>query len=253
MNPMAFQEAISNNYRNSCKVDQDNDKNFTVICDYEHVFEVKVNAADLVGLRQLASSYVLFLSIYTSYSVDGLEKFIEANKTRTMTEQQQHEFLKNQMPLAGKLLSNHSLTTIPDLGSDYLAAARWVTQYQSQLCPTVNNPNSRLNPSKEHRPGYLFKDDQFCVKDTNKANADLNLLEMALKGPIDVVLDRKDLAPVSTKVDYYALVKNPIQDIRELAPTSYSSCGKAETLKDKTLGGTFPSGDAETFVIEKCR
>ena len=246
MNPMTFQDQVNKGMSDKCKIEEDNDHNVIVTCDYAHAFEKKVNVADLLALRQMAASYVLGLSLYTSYSVDGIENLLKMDQ-KNMSEQQRIEFVEHELPAAAKLRKDHSLSLIPDFGSDFLSAAKWVIQYQQNLCPQSTKPSSIK------RPGYLVDGESFCIKDLAKAQQDLVIFESALHGPISVVLTTKENIKKSTQVNYLALITKPVEDLRSLAPSSYSACGKAATLRDKTMGGTFPLADAEDFNIEKCR
>ncbi len=246
MNPMTFQDQVNKGMSDKCKIEEDNDHNVVVTCDYAHAFEKKVNVADLLALRQMAASYVLFLSLYTSYSVDGIETLLKMDQ-KNLTEQQRIEYVENNLPAAAKLRKDNSLSLIPDLGSDFLAATKWVIQYQQNLCPR------KTTPASVKRPGYLVDGENFCISDLNKTEQDLVILESALRGPISVVLTTKENIKKSTQVNYLALIANPVEDLRSLAPSSFNACGKAATLRDKTMGGTFPLADAEDFNIEKCR
>jgi hypothetical protein len=246
MNPNTFQDSVSENMRNSCHVEEDSDNHFIVKCDYEHVFEKKVNAADLIALRQMASGHVLFLSLYTAYSVDGIDQLTELERqSGKLSEREKIEYIQNVLPNAAKLRKDNSLSVISDLGSDFLSAGRWVVQYQRQLCPRT--PHMPIK-----RPGYLFDGETFCIADMNKTQRDLVTLEASLHGPINIILGAKDGRQKSAKVDAFQWFRAPVQDLRAIAPASYNNCDRAQTLKDKTLGGFFVNGDAEDFMIEKC-
>ncbi len=246
MNPMTFQDKVNKGMSENCKIEEDGDHNVVVTCDYAHAFEKKVNVADLLALRQMAASEVLFLSLYTSYSVDGLESLFKLDQ-KNLTEQQRIEYVENNLPAAAKLRKDNNLSLIPDLGSDFLTAARWVLQYQQSLCP------QKTSWSSVKRPGYLVDGNDFCIYDMSKTEQDLVIFESALHGPISVVLTTKENIKKSTQVNYLALITNPVEDLRSLAPSSFNACGKAASLRDKTMGGTFPLADAEDFNIEKCR
>lgn len=246
MNPSTFQDQISKNISSGCKIEENTERNVVVNCDYAHAFQKKVNAADLLALRQMAASYVLYLSIYTSYSLDGFDALAKIDNGN-MTEQERNDYFEHRMPGAGQLRKDNNLSLIPNLGSDFLAAARWVVQYQQNLCP------QRTSIGNNKRPGHLVDGSSFCVENVSKAEKDLQMLEATLRGPIEFVMPTKKGLKKSSQVDYMALFNKPVEDLRSLLPSSYNSCGKAVTLRDKTVGGLFPLADAEEFMIENCR
>ena len=72
-------------------------------------------------------------------------------------------------------------------------------------------------------------------------------------------MKKNRIVKITTYVNYTAIFRNPISDLKSILPTEYNECGKAKNYGDNTFGGVFPKGDATHWGIEtggldgKCR
>lgn len=246
LNPHIFKQEIENEITESCHLTRvDDSQNFEASCNYRGAAQRKVNAADIIALRQSVAGMVMMYNFYTSYSVEDIDQLMVLDREGKMTSEQRLRYIEDNLPEVGKLRKDNQLKQIIDLGSDMVAAANWAIKFQSQLCP--KGPNE-----VRQRPGFLFSQG-ICVENIDKAKKDVVILEQILKGAIDTKVsvpgENRD---ETTKVDYLAWARNPIQDLRQIAPLTYNRCGEAASLKDKTYGGLFPQGDAEKFMLSPC-
>lgn len=245
LNPYIFEQQIKKDSVNSCTV-----VDSTVICDYKDIAIRKVNSADMVALSQMAAGQVAYWTLYTSYSVKGLDKVFTTLKDGNLNARQIQNLLESQNDL-GLLRKDAKFEILSKLGADFAAAWRWAIQYQSNLCP-------KGTASSNQRKGYVFSDG-VCVSTGSQAQADLAQLEQILRGAVqmDLPANGHNNYIVKTTFDPMAVVRNPIKDLRSIAPSSYVKCGdksiKAATLRDNTLGGIFPKGDAELMILENCK
>ena len=124
---------------------------------------------------------------------------------------------------------------------------------QNALCPSgdyAGSPYAYQRP--KNRRGYLHEDG-LCVRVDSEAQKNAHLLERALQGAITV-----PVTPPGTEteknivVDPLAFVRKPVADLRDVAPTAFNACEKAVKLKDKTLGGIYPNGNAEEMLDSRC-
>ncbi|MBX2987558.1 MAG: hypothetical protein KF802_06645 [Bdellovibrionaceae bacterium] len=273
LNPHVFEAAIRARYEATCSVDTQSPTEFEVYCNALDVAKVKVNAGDLVVLRQMAAGEVLFFSLYTSYSIAGLEPlFKDLEKAGQMEcsggysrynpntnsydyADSECRHLHRQLssreimqrieatPGAAKLRKDSGLKYVKQIGLDFIQAAKWAQKYKATLCPSGDD-------GVENRPGFLFSKG-LCADTSEQAGADLALFDRALQSVVDAKLQNNDGVETRTQVNYMALFEKPVADLRALMPASWNAEGKATSLRDKTFGNTFPRGDAEQFILEK--
>ena len=202
-------------------------------CHLADSSKVKIAPADALVLSQYMAGWVLYLGITTSHSWDGLGKLYRIQRHKKLTHSQGAEFLRQQENF-GILRKDHRLGLMTELGSDLLAAAKWVMANQTSLCPEGKFVSYQ-------RYDHLFERG-ICVEDESKqkVNKDLSILEMALKGITGIEMDfTGDDKKVMAKVDAFAWARNPIQDIKTLIPTEYNACDEATEHPDPTMGGIF--------------
>lgn len=273
LNPHIFSKEINQNVQDNCVV-RENSDGFAVTCETKDIAKIKVNAADLLALRQSAAGYVVLLSLYTSYSVKGLDDLFkdlsaasvercsqsethwdEATRSFVTTAGQcvrpnrqlgQKEIYERvaRVPTAGLLTKNQGLKFIKGIGTDFSAAVKWTMKYQRELCPNGVD-------GKNNRKGFLFSKG-FCIENSEETNKSLALFDAYLAGLVrDVTVETISGVEVKTDVDALALFERPVQDLRSLGVTSWKGdC--ATGLKDKTFGGLYPRGDAETIFLGRC-
>ena len=237
----------------------ENDIEVDVICDYSSVAQKKINNADAMALQQMESGIVLALSLYTSYSFEGAEKLHEMDPDSELRGRDLQLAVES-IPTMGNLLAQESFTQVVGLGSDFKSAYLWVYRNQATLCPhgeqtnggawnyDTNQWDSWETP--DNRPGYVVSGG-FCVEKIPEGELQKNLtfFNRILAGVIEDELETPMGDLKVTKVNYFNLFRNPVKNIMDIAPSAYNSCDEAIALKDKTFGGTFPSNDAESFIL----
>ena len=216
-----------------------------VECDFKNFLTRTLNSADMVALTQYYSGIYLTLTMYTGYTIEGIEKVLSQPNFEKLSSRQKQKLFES-IPTLGKLHPREKLSQVVALGSDLLAALNWTVDHQNQLCPKGAGGFNQ-------RPGRLFPDG-ICVTETNDQGERLTaILEAVLRGPIQADLENQDGVKVRTEVDYLAWFRNPVKDLRNVSPMTYDNNDCVTALKDKTLGGIFVQGDAEEMTLEKCK
>ena len=240
LNPHVFEEKIRKEAIRDCQV-VETGTDMNVICNSKAAAQVRLNSADFIALTQMTSGEMLYFGLLNSYSLEGIEGLAQFDpKNQKTTEERTNYLLKNSN--FGKLRKDHIFSSLKEIGSDTSAALKWVTQYQTQLCP------NGFNGSDDRRKGYLFSKG-FCIGNATKTERALTMLDQALAGVIQI--DAIDNTNQNTKlnVDLFAWSKAPIQDVRSITATGYASCGKPTGIKDNTLGGIFVDGNVNSYII----
>lgn len=239
VNPYLTQETLESKADESCKVIErthDGEKTVEFDCDYEEAFQVKLNMADYMVVGQAAGGYELFLGLYNTFSLEGLETIPQDGKERSLEE------ILGQLPAVGKVRNKQNLRFLKEYGTDLISSVRWAQKYQRQLCP-------RGTEATNQRPGYLAKDG-LCVNIDQDGEKNLQLATNLLKGIVKVDLDINDrIRP--TNINLAGFLQNPISDIRILLPARTDKCGNPVSFKDKTFGGLFPDGDVEQLIQKR--
>lgn len=284
MNPSVFKDRIDENASNSCRLEPGTDgSEFSVTCNLEDLATIKINIADMIALRQEAAGEVLYFSLFTAYSVEGIEelmKDVSASNNQICTgggghwDSQRNEWVSipyecrregryvstkeayerlAALPGAGKLRAENSLRLIKTLGADFSRAAKWVMEHQKSLCPG-SSPSVEFGGSvgPKKRPGFLFSQG-LCVEKMDEGQRQLALFDKMLAGVTRMDVEAADGEKFETDVNVFALFDNPVKDLRKLLPTSWSDCGEAATLPEQTFGGVYPNGDAERIMIKRCK
>ncbi|UXR65380.1 hypothetical protein EZJ49_03825 [Bdellovibrio bacteriovorus] len=243
MNPSLMSDMIREQMTDSCVLLPGNEDTIAdVQCDFSEVAMKKVNMADLMVLKQYAAAEVLYLSLYTGYSIQGIDELVKRSETEQMTAQDIMERLEK-IPGALTLNKDQSLTAIRSLGADFSVAFKWAVKYQKDLCP--KDKNGEAIPRK----GYIFNN--LCIDDLVNAQESIAKMDKALSGPVNEEFGGEDNKKTIT-VDYMALFKNPVTDLRKLMPATWNNEGTAATsFRDKTLGGLLPNGDADQILKEE--
>lgn len=241
LSPMLIMSQIQDNAESNCKVVPGTaEEDGQLECSTADIATTRVNVADLMALKQMASAEILYLTIYTSYNLNGV---IEANaetqnKMLSAKDSMEHFLAKADLKLLGK----NGLKDIRGLGADFGIAMKWAMKYQESICPKDSNGRPKA------RKGYMFAS-PICVEDASMAEKNLAMLEQVLAGPMTVNLSEENEPAVTKRVNYMALFDNPVTDLRKLTPATWNDDGtQATSLRDNTLGGLFPDGDADSIL-----
>lgn len=240
LNPYLYEEKIREEWGKSCKILPSDAVEMEVECNAQDVALKKVNAADLLVLRQIAAGEVLAFSLYASYSLEGLEKLSKIKNFNELPYQTQLQLAKSQQHFL-TLRPDHVMNYWESIAQDLVAAVRWSEVHHRDLCP------KGAEHSGEQREGYVFANG-FCLPNdstsVNDRDEALAKIEKALRGTIPFDgLDEygKDF---HTEIDPLVLARKPILDLKALMPEELPACGQKPVLPDTTLGGVFPRGDA---------
>lgn len=235
LNPMLFKEQIDRNLKDSCTLSSESSKdNISVVCDRADIATVKVNMADLMALKQYAAGEILYLTLYTSYSVGSIDDFLKESKDKDLKPKEIFEKIES-IQDAGLLLKDQSMTMVRELGSDFGIALKWALKYQDNLCK--KDSEGRIIPRK----GFMMKN--ICITDTHNAQNTLAVLEKVLAGNMKVNLEIED-TKIEKNMNFITLFDRPLPDLRRVIPASWNREGTlATSLKDKTAGGLFPDAD----------
>lgn len=223
-------------------------------CDYLTALQVKLDRADLEALQHAQAGLQIYLTALTAYDLSGLKELanladkIEEEESREISELEIVEFARSQSQL-GKLRNENLLKSIITMGVDALNGVKWANKIQNQLCPTGE-------PIRGERKRNLVRSD-ICLQD--KVEWDGTVVK-TVEEQIDTaerILQNKTIAHSDTIgwQRYNTLIRpaapfyTPVKDLLTLAPTEFDECGNALNLGDKTLGGVYPNGDAETFIL----
>lgn len=234
LNPHIFEKEINESLVNSCVTVGDQETGVNVECSTSGIAQKQMNSADLIALRQLTGGEMLYWSILTAYDYSVLEKISNDPKYTEMTPPQQAAYL-NSLPSVAKLRKDHTLSLIPELGSDFSAAIKWARKYHANICPMGQD-------TRNQRRGFLFKDG-ICVPVTNESEKNLALLDQALGGVFSMPVKNEQGETVrEVRVNVVGFLKNPPKELKDLMPESVDQEGKTLKLKDPTVGGLFPDG-----------
>ncbi len=239
LNANVFEQEIRREMYNKCQTATVGDE-VTVNCDYSDIAKKKINSADMIALRQMISGELLIGIFYNSYSLEGVEKINDDN----LTPQQKTEILMN-TPTFGHLRSQNSFKLLRDIGSDLSSAVKWAVQYQKNLCPQGVE-------TEYQRRGYLFEQG-LCVDSTSTVlQRFMATLDQALGGITKIDMEKSDGTLVPMNVNLFAWSTKPIQDLRQIAPVGWNSCGLATSLRDNTLGGMFVDNNYNVLMDTDC-
>jgi hypothetical protein len=241
LNPNIFEQQIKKELANSCGYNQNPDGSWDVNCQYNMIATKKLNIADLIVIRQMASAELVYSFFTNSYSLDGLEELAKIDPNGRMTNQQKAAFFES-LPGFGKLRKDQNLKLMKEMGSDLSVAVKWVQQYQKDIC-------AKGTSTKNQRKSFLFQDG-ICIEQQSQSavNQFLSVLDRALGGTTQIELKDSSDRPMTMNMNIFAWASNPIQDLRQIKPTSWNSCDHATNLADNTLGGIFVDSNVQTLL-----
>ncbi len=238
LNANAFEGEIREEMADRCRYKGTED-DAELICDFSEIAVKKLNSADFIALRQILAGEMLY-SMFNNYSLSGIDRIDE---NRTLTNQQKTK-LMSEISELGKLRNRHTFAILKDIGSDLSGAIKWALRYQKELCPKGAG-------TANQRRGFVFSSG-ICVDDQDEAQKLISVLDNALRGAIRVDLKDANHNTVSTMVSPFVWSKNPIKDLRSIAPTQWNECDEATSLVDNSLGGLFVEKNYHLFMDKKC-
>lgn len=262
MNPHTFERKILANSSKSCRILDKKDSNqlatlsesgFEVECDFRAVAQTKIGPADMIAMRQIAASYIVYFTLFSSYSVNGIESIIREHESiraqnwtrKGLTTAEIFERLEK-LPTVGELRKDNTFKLMKSLGTDFLAAWKWVMKHQTHLCPAMHYQ------ADKPRAGYLFEDG-LCSPKNDRTEQSIALLEKALQGAVMTEIQLRPSNPKeAVKIDPMAFFNSPASNVKQLFPASFSHCAdgrtKVRSVKDRTMGGILPDGDADRLL-----
>jgi hypothetical protein len=243
LNPYIFEKEISEEMARSTTVTHGPEGQIDVQWEIAGVAQKKVNAADLIALRQITGGEMIYWSMYTSYDLSTMEEITKNQKLKTMTPPEVLAYYKS-LPSIAKLNPGQTLSLIPELGSDFSASVKWAQQYQDRLCPKGEN-------ARNQRKGFLFNAG-ICVNSTSESDKSLAMLDQILGGIYtQPILDDQDQQVDQIRVNLVGFLRNPPQDLKSLLPDAVDQEGQATRWSDNTFGGLFPDGDINKIPKKK--
>lgn len=253
LNPHIFEEKIKKEAIKDCQVDESGARDFSVVCSTKAIAQVRLNSGDFVALTQYSAGEMLYFGLLNSYTMDGVDLLMDKQHTGYTTVQQKIDFLLSNRNF-GNLKIDNAFVTLKEIGSDLSSAIKWVINYQSQLCPHGMESDivSGSAIQKDQRRGYLFNSG-ICIKNSTETQNALGQLDKALAGVIAIEVVDSQHVTKSINLDAFAWSQSPIQDLRSIAPTAYSACGKIAAIKDNTLGGVLVDNNFSIFVDSNCK
>lgn len=244
LNPAFFSGRIAEQSKDNCRFNEGDNGEFDFKCDNSGALQVKLNSADFVVLSQMAAGEMLYFGLYNNYSLEGVDKLENQLGPEPTKHQVLSKLLSN--PEFGKLRQDNTISIVKEIGAEYSAAAKWAIQYQQQLCP-------KGMAEKNQRRGYLFSTG-ICVTGSDDANKSLAVLDQALASIIQVdIVQPNSGEKMKINVDPFALSKNPVADLRSIAPTAYNSCDQVTAVADNSLGGTFVDKNFDILFATRCQ
>ena len=84
--------------------------NFDVTCDFKDSAQVQLNTADMIALRGLVASEILYYTLFTSYTTDGLDSVLKAEDAKNLSNADVAQFLAAN-PAFGKLRIDQKLVS----------------------------------------------------------------------------------------------------------------------------------------------
>lgn len=247
LNPYLHEESIEKSWSKSCRALPTRGELMHVECDPREIALRRVNAADLMMLRQVAAGEVLALSIYASYSLEGLENLSKTERFDQLPYHTQRQLLKAN-PEFATLRRDHVMDLVSYIAQDFVAASRWAERFKKELCPKGFD----IAGEQTQRDGYLFSEGFCLAEDDESVTARETLLaqiEGALRGSVPLQIQSQDKeVTVESVIDPLALSRRPVIDLKALLPEQLPTCGKLVELPDPTLGGVFPRRDASIYL-----
>lgn len=244
LNPYLYQKTIDEEWGKSCNLIPSESSEMEIECNAQDVALRKVNAADLLVLRQISAGEILAFSLYASYSFQGYEELVDHDGFEQLPYSVQLSLAKGKSHFL-TLRPDHVMNLWESIAQDFVAAVRLAERTQSELCPKVPNNSEEKLPGHLFPKGVCLADDAAAFDERDRA---LTMIEKALRGtfPIDGFTEEGE--EFHTEIDPLIVSRRPILDLKALLPAKLPACGKHAVLPDHTLGGIFPRADADEHL-----
>lgn len=247
-NKMREMELTANHHANyndpNCHVHSSGGNYEILGCGTASLHTYKLSLPDFEYFQQVVAGYQIFGTVISAYDTTGANELVHyLEGTSNSTEYSVIEFLKG-ISRFGTLRANHRLGEIIAMGSDLVAGLRWAKSLKRSQCP---------NGVPSHRPGHVV-DRGICIRETTEDGRSvdrlLDIADLAFQSAtVEFSFAKPDGGMFVTQVQPYRMFVQPILDLKKLAPTSFSSCGRSENFGDETLGGVFPRVDASRALL----
>lgn len=246
--PMFIQNANSR-YAYRCKITETANRSYELVCPPSSArHQVTLNRADFEIIQSAIGFYELYLALPNGYDLTGtVESIKEMNGASEILTKDYQKIVDDIMAHAefGTLRIPNTMSKARSWGLDILNSVLWANENVKLLC-------SMGSEHPQNRPGYLF-DKGLCVIDAFKPH--LEKVEKVVKSnqevPFDFSLGHGNM--VTVQMNVFALFEKPMESLKQLGPLKIDSCGNLVELRDPTIAGLFPNGDAITaFGNPKC-
>lgn len=237
-----------------------------------------VNRGDMELLKVITSGLQVYLTLATSYTVDGLAKVdVKSHNGEFKSKLEQLMYISS-LQTIGKLKKDNQLNMVRTLGADIITSLKWAQKLEGVLCEFgKGNPKNR--PDNLFSEGYcldgLTKIEPYRTPDLILAMLDQSVQSIKID-PIEVDVnlhpesendDFKMSHPnyrthmeynqaqahwdeyflKSTVVDPFKPFDNMPTDLRVFIP-KYNECGWPVSIDDPTFNGLFPAGDGLEII-----
>jgi hypothetical protein len=234
-------------YAYSCKITETENKSYELICPPSSArHQVTLNRADFETIQIGIGFYELYLALPNSYDLTGTVDSIKGmNEVLPKDYQKIADDLMARAEF-GSLRIPNTMSKARGWGLDIVNSLLWANENIELTC-------NKGHADPQNRPGY-FINKGICVVDAFKPY--LDKVEKAVKSNQEVPFDfypGDEGNMVTVDMNVFALFERPMDSLKLLGPLKFNSCGKLVDLRDPTIGGTFPKGDALTaFGDPKC-
>ncbi len=246
MLPDSFYHTMLQRYQSSCVVAQEGTWQYGYSCpDPVHLMEVTFNRADFESLQQMAAGLEIYFTFFNSYDLTGAFRVLTQEIGRG--ESPSPRAIINNLsrdPRFGKLRQSSAFIKIKEMGFDAITGMRWMLAHQDKLCPLGTH-------DPRNRPGALVNNGICFDRESIPAfRTGLDKFEAALDGDeLPIMVRAHGGEPYQTRLHIAALYETPIQNLLSLMPLTYNECESVVGVADPTIGGLFPDGDANRFIL----
>ena len=257
---------VLENYVNLCEVKIIEEKmKYELICPENQLLsDVKFNRADFELIQHYAAGKIADLSLLSAYDLTGSVS-VHYEKTKDLgtitTNQQVYEKLLSNKRF-GTLKNAAYLTKIKDLGLDAMLSLLGARGNQNEVCPTGDGRSSK------NRVGMFFSKG-FCMDAWSQSETINTVTNILSGGYYSAYLKNEYNNNNYYNNNYYnnnyynnnynnnsstitmlplQLFNQPLSDIRSLGLMQFDNCGHLVSVEEVTMGGTFPSKDANKYL-----
>ena len=206
------------------------------VCGQATAGTVGLNRADFDTIGMHLSYLQLELDLWTAYRLNPLAIFASLGK-QTSTQ----EFLELALKDAdGSVSRPKPFINLREMASEALLSIRYQMENQNTLCPTgYSNPNNRK--------GYLISVGNCypIYSDHNEYERTIDTVEAFLAGRPTLLRDNSIL-------DFNELIDNPPQNIHEVLPLKFNSCGKISGMQTAKFPKIFVQIKSDGWIESRC-